>query len=42
MIKIFRYGPGYDGFANSRGISEDWLASGFGLIYSEYEMDFLI
>ncbi|MDP3830593.1 MAG: T9SS type A sorting domain-containing protein, partial [Ignavibacteriaceae bacterium] len=39
-IKIFRYGPGRPDSANSPGFLENWLASGFGLIYSDYNYGF--
>jgi hypothetical protein len=41
-IKIFRYGPGRPDSTNTPGFLENWLASGFGLIYSESEVGFHI
>jgi hypothetical protein len=40
IIKVYRYGPGRPDSANSPGFLENWLASGFGLIYSESESGF--
>ena len=33
-VKVFRYGPSYPDSAKSRGLLEEWLAEGYGLIYS--------
>jgi len=38
IIKVFRYGPAHpDSVPGYPGLLENWLASGFGLIYSESE-----